>query len=188
MTRPTDRQPPPPQKKRRISRIGNFAASADHRVKLNESEKIKYLDLAREQKLWNMKATVMPIVVGVLGTINNKWVKGLGDLEIRGLVGTILTTSLIGSARILRRVLEIYCHSNVSEKPSTYICMKNSQKIIIIIIISWSNAANYIQKENEILTNWIGKVIHFEMWNRLKLYHTSKWYMYQAEFLLKHET
>ena len=37
----------------------------------NKSEKInKYLDLAREQKqLWNMRVTVIPVVIGALGTV-----------------------------------------------------------------------------------------------------------------------
>ena len=46
---------------------------ADHRVKLRESKKKdKYLDLARElKKLWNMKLTVISIVIGALGTVTN---------------------------------------------------------------------------------------------------------------------
>ena len=42
-----------------------------HRVKLNEKEKRdKYQDLARElKKLWNMKVTVIPIIIVVLGTV-----------------------------------------------------------------------------------------------------------------------
>ena len=49
----------------------NFAVPADYRVKLKESEdKNKYLDLARElKKLWNMKVTVIPILIGALGTV-----------------------------------------------------------------------------------------------------------------------
>ena len=44
---------------------------ADHRVKMKESKNIvKYLDLTRELKeLWNMKVTVIPIVVDTLGII-----------------------------------------------------------------------------------------------------------------------
>ena len=40
-------------------------------MKLKECEKRdKYLDLARELKrLWNMKVTIIPIVIGTLGTI-----------------------------------------------------------------------------------------------------------------------
>ena len=46
-----------------------FAVSSDQRVKMKESKKIdKYLDHRELKKLWNMKVTVMPIVVGALGT------------------------------------------------------------------------------------------------------------------------
>ena len=35
------------------------------RIKLNENEqRFKYLQLGREQKIWNMKVTVIPIVIG----------------------------------------------------------------------------------------------------------------------------
>ncbi len=51
-------------------KIVDFAVPADHRINLKESEKNdKYLDLARElKKLWNMKVTIVPIVIGALGT------------------------------------------------------------------------------------------------------------------------
>ena len=48
----------------------DFAVLAGHWVKLKESKKRhKYLDLARElRKLWNMKVTVILIVIGTLST------------------------------------------------------------------------------------------------------------------------
>ena len=52
-----------------------------------------------------MKVTVLPIVIGVLGTIPKGLVKGLEDVEI-GLVVTIQTTALLRSIKILRRVIE----------------------------------------------------------------------------------
>ena len=57
-------------KKKRTCRVVEFAVSADPRVKLKESEKKdKYFDLVREmKKLWNMKVTVIPILIGVLGS------------------------------------------------------------------------------------------------------------------------
>ena len=33
--------------------------------------------------LWNTKMTVIPIVIGALGTVTKRLVKGLEDLEIR---------------------------------------------------------------------------------------------------------
>ena len=73
---------------------------------MKESEKKdKYLDLARELKeLWNMKVTIIPIVIVALGTVTEGIIKGLEDLEITERVKTIQTTTLLRSARILRRV------------------------------------------------------------------------------------
>ena len=64
----------------------SFAVPADHGIKSNEIEKKdKYLDLAREwKKLWDMKVTIIPIMIGALGTVNKRLLKGLEDSEIRG--------------------------------------------------------------------------------------------------------
>ena len=63
------------EKKNRTCQIVNFAVSADHRVKTKENEKgDKLLDLTRKQKkVWNMKMTVILIVIGELGTIPKDW-------------------------------------------------------------------------------------------------------------------
>ena len=86
------------QQNNRTCKIVDFAVLADHRVKLKENEKKdKYLELAREwKKLWNMKVTIIPIVIGALSTINKRLVQGLEDLEIRGPVETIKTIIEIG--------------------------------------------------------------------------------------------
>ena len=98
------------QQKKRNCKIVDFAVRADHRIKLEESEKEdKYIDLARElKKLWNMKATIIPIVIGAFGTVSKGLLKGLEDVEIRGRVETIQTITLLRTARILRRVLETW--------------------------------------------------------------------------------
>ena len=74
-------------------KIVDFAVLADHRVKLKESEKReKYL--AKElKKLWNIKLTVIPIVIVALGTIIKVLVQGLEDLDIKIPVVTIQTTA-----------------------------------------------------------------------------------------------
>ena len=97
-------------KKKRICKIVDFAVLADHRINLKECEKKdKYLDLARElKKLWNMKVTIVPIVIGALGTITKGLLKGPEDLEVGRRVETIQTTVLLRTARILRRVLETW--------------------------------------------------------------------------------
>ena len=70
-------------KKRRTCKIVDFTVPDNHTVKLKESEKKdKYLDLARElkKKKWNMKVTIIPIMIGAFGSHQ----KGPEDLEIRG--------------------------------------------------------------------------------------------------------
>ena len=95
-------------KKKRIYKIVDFAVPADHRIKRKECEKKdKYLDIARElKKLWNMKVSIDPIVIGAFGTMTERLLKGLEDLEVGERLGTIQTTALLKTARILRRVLE----------------------------------------------------------------------------------
>ena len=94
----------------KICKIVDFAVLADHRIKLKVCEKRdKYLDLARELKkkqLWNMKVTIIPIVIGAFGTVTKGLLKGLEDLEVGGRVETVQTTALLKTARILRSVLE----------------------------------------------------------------------------------
>ena len=79
----------------------------DHRINLKEREKKdKYFDLARElKKLWNMKVTIVPIVIGALGTLTKGLIKGLEDLEFGRRVETIQTMALLRTDKILGRVL-----------------------------------------------------------------------------------
>ena len=79
------------QQKKRTCWIVNFVFLADRRVKLKECEKNdKYQNLAREmKKLYNMKVTVIPIVIGALGTVTKGLIQELEDLEMRGWVETI---------------------------------------------------------------------------------------------------
>ena len=52
--------------------------------------------------------TIIPIVIGAFSTITKGLQKGLEVLEVGGRVETIQTTTLLRSARILRRFLETW--------------------------------------------------------------------------------
>ena len=52
-----------------------------------------------------MKVTFIPIIIGALGTVTKRLIKGLEDLEIKVREETSQTTALLRSARI-QRVLE----------------------------------------------------------------------------------
>ena len=63
-----------------------------------------------------MKVTIVPIVVGTLGTVTKRLLKGLEDLEVGGRGETIQTTALQRTA-------------NSSEKPSANTDVKNSRGV-----------------------------------------------------------
>ena len=60
-----------------------LCSPVDHRVKLKQREKkYKYLDLARDlQKLWNMKVTVIRVVIGALCKLTKGLIQGFGGLR-----------------------------------------------------------------------------------------------------------
>ena len=65
------------------------------KIKENEKKKInKYLDLNGEQKeLWNLRMMVIPMLSGTSWTFPKELENGMKELEIRGRMEIIQTTS-----------------------------------------------------------------------------------------------
>ena len=64
------------------------------------------IDLARDlKKLWNMQGTIIPNIIGGLGTVTKGLLKGLEDLEVGNVWRPSKPTTLLRTARILRRVM-----------------------------------------------------------------------------------
>ena len=87
----------------------DIAVPGDSRVEAKENEKVqKYQDLARElRKLWQFKVKVVPVVVGALGTIPKALEKHLKEIGTSVRVKLLQKAALLGTARILRKTLEI---------------------------------------------------------------------------------
>ena len=96
-------------KKERIWKIIDFAVPGDSRIQEKEKNKIeKYQDLGRDlQKLWNVKVKIIPLVVGSLGAIPKQFGNRLKQIGIAVGTAQVENTVLLGTARILRKVLEI---------------------------------------------------------------------------------
>ena len=95
-------------KKERKCVIIDVAIPGDSRVNSKEEEKIeKYQNLKQEIiKMWGMrKVEIIPIVIGALGAISKKFTNWIKKLEISIKVEHMQKTSLLGTARILRKVL-----------------------------------------------------------------------------------
>ena len=69
----------------------------------------KYLDLKREiGRLWNLKMVeVVSVVIGALGSVTKGFDRWTEKLGIQLHVGVMQNTALLGTARILRKVLEM---------------------------------------------------------------------------------
>ena len=96
-------------KKDRICEIIDFAVSGDSRIEEKEKHKTeKCQDLGRElQKIWNGKVKIIPLVIGSLGAIPKQFGNRLKQIGITVGTAQVQKTVLLGTARILRKVLEI---------------------------------------------------------------------------------
>ncbi len=98
------------EKKEGRAIIIDIAVPGDSRTNMKEEEKIeRYQEISREiKKLWKLKETkVIPIVMGCLGTPPKKLDKWLDYLGVNIGVELIQRIALLGSAHILRKVLEL---------------------------------------------------------------------------------
>ena len=96
-------------KKERSCKIIDFAVPGDSRIEEKEKDKIEeYQDLGRElQKIWNLKMKIIPLVVGSLGAISKQFGNRLKQIGITAGTAQVQKTVVLGTARILRKVLEI---------------------------------------------------------------------------------
>ena len=96
-------------KNERSCAIIDIAISGDIRVSEKEKEKMKrYQELKGEiKRMWNIRSIkVIPVEVGALGSTSKKLKKCIEELGV--VMSTVLLqkTSLLGTARILRKVLD----------------------------------------------------------------------------------
>ena len=74
----------------------------------------KYQDLKRENgRLWKLKMVeVVPVVIGALGSVTKGFDRWIGKLGIPFNNGVMQKTALLGTARILKKVLEMWRRDN----------------------------------------------------------------------------
>ena len=90
--------------------IVNIAVPGDCRVREKELEKIEeYQNLKIELKrLWSLKRVeIVPVVVGALGCISKGFSRWMDILGIKLSIGMVQKSVMLGTARILRKVLDM---------------------------------------------------------------------------------
>ena len=96
-------------KDRRECVILDVACPFDTRVKEKQLEKIqKYQDLKREiSRIWQCrKVTIIPIVIGALGTIAKDFTNWLKKTDMEEYFSLMQNACLLGTAKIIRKVLD----------------------------------------------------------------------------------
>ena len=93
----------------KICHIIDEAIPGDERVSIKMTEKIeKYDELRSElERLWKVKAKVVPIVLGALGTVTRNLNSFLKESGVNVAIQLIQKSAHLGTAIILRKVLDV---------------------------------------------------------------------------------
>ena len=95
-------------KNKRISKIIDFTVPGYSRIEKEKDKIEKYQDLRRELlKIWNVKVKIIPLVVVSLRAIPKQFSNRLKQIGITVRTAQVQKTVLLGTARILRKVLKI---------------------------------------------------------------------------------
>ena len=89
--------------------IIDFSVPNDKNVKAKENEKVDhYAELAKEiRKIHHVNTKIIPIVIGSLGVVSEKFVNNLKYLEISHSFLCLQVTAVLGTAMILRSTLNL---------------------------------------------------------------------------------
>ena len=95
-------------KKEKTCTLIDVAIPADRNVVQKEAEnKLKYKRLCIEiQRMWNLKRTIIPIIIGATGTVTRSLTKNLGAAPGKHSIDSLQKTAVLGTSHIIRKVLQ----------------------------------------------------------------------------------
>ena len=127
-------------KKERKRIIIDIAKPADVRVGEKEREKVgKYQDLKREiGRLWQLKMVeVVPVVIEALGSVTKGFDRWIENLGIPLNVGVMQKTALLGTARIFKKVLEMWRRDNSVSLWSFVMTRLTEENTVVTMARTW---------------------------------------------------
>ncbi|KAL1447790.1 hypothetical protein WDU94_009835 [Cyamophila willieti] len=94
-------------KKRRTCQLIDVAIPSDYNITQKEAEKyLKYKDLQIEaQRLWNLKTTIVPIVIGATGLVSYKTCEAIQQIPGEHNLISLQKSVVLSTAHIIRKVL-----------------------------------------------------------------------------------
>ena len=85
-----------------------MAIPSDRNVVQKEAEKkSKYKILGRDiQRKWNLKCTIIPIIIGATGIVTRSLRKNLEAIPGKHSIDSLQKTTTLGTSHIIRKVLQ----------------------------------------------------------------------------------
>ena len=70
-------------------------------------KKLKYKSLCIEiQRMWNLKCTIIPVVIGATGIVTRRLRKNLEAVPGKQSIYSLQKTAVLGTSHIIRKVLQ----------------------------------------------------------------------------------
>ena len=95
-------------KKEKTYTLIDVAIPADRNVVQKEAEKkLKYKSLCIElQQMWNLKCTIIPLIIGATGIVTRSLRKNLQAVQGKHLIDSLQKTAILGASHIIPKVLQ----------------------------------------------------------------------------------
>ena len=76
-------------------------------VQKEAEKKLKYNSLCIEiQRMWNLKCTIIPVIIGATGIVTRSVRKNLEAVPGKHSIGSLQKTAILGTSHIIRKVLQ----------------------------------------------------------------------------------
>jgi len=95
-------------KKVKTCTLIDVAMPADRNVVQKEAEKkLKYSSSCIEmQRMWNLKCTIIPVIIGATGIVTRSLRKNLEAVPGKNSIDSLQKTAILGTSHIIRKVLQ----------------------------------------------------------------------------------
>ena len=95
-------------KKEKTCTLVDVTIPSDRNVVQKEAEKkLKYKSLCIEvQRMWNLKCTIVPVIIGANGIVTRSLKKILETVQGKHSIDSLQRTAILGTTHIIRRVLQ----------------------------------------------------------------------------------
>jgi len=94
-------------KKEKTCTLIDVAIPAKRNVQKEAERKLKYKSLCIEiQRIWNLKFTIMPVIIGAIGILTKSLRENLETVPGKHSIDSLQKTAILGTSHIIRKVLQ----------------------------------------------------------------------------------